>query len=245
MTIFEALLLLVGGASAGVVNAMAGGGSMLTVPLLVLAGVPGVAANGSNRVGILTSSVTTWVSFRRRGVTTSAPLTQFIAPAVAGALLGAYGIDALFDDAGFERFFGLLMIPIIILTIYKPKVAIDQDPWPKAVTVLVFFAIGIYAGAIQAGTGLLLLAALSRSGIDLVTANLIKVIFTLVVTAFVLPVYLWQGNVHWGPALILAAGLSAGGWIGARVAVHGGERWIRFAMIGAALALAVRLMFFA
>ncbi len=244
MTTFEAILLLLGGGFAGAVNAMAGGGSMLTVPLLVLAGVPGVAANGSNRVGILTSNITSLLSYRREGATVSPDrLTRVIPPALVGALVGAYGIGELTDES-FERVFGLLMIPLIVLTILKPKPKEDAQPWPLWVTLTVFFVIGIYAGAIQAGVGLVLLSALSRAGLDLVTANVVKVIFTLCATCIALPVFILQGNVRWGPAIILAIGLSIGGWVGARFAVRGGEKWIRAVMIAAALALAGRLLGF-
>jgi len=236
------LLLLVGGAVAGVINAMAGGGSTLTVPLLVLAGVPGVSANGSNRVGILTSNVSSLLSFRNQGVSVDpARLTPILGPALAGALVGAYGVSEITDDA-FERAFGLLIIPIVVLTIYKPRVRTDRPSWPVAVTIGIFFLIGIYAGAVQAGVGLVLLTALSRGGFDLVTANLVKVIFTLAATMIALPVFIIQGQVHWGPAIVLAIGLSIGGWVGARFAVKGGERWIRIVMVVAAVGLSGRLL---
>ncbi len=242
LELVDAILLLAGGAFAGAVNAMAGGGSMLTVPLLVLAGVPGVAANGSNRVGILTSNITSYLSFRREGVTIDmSRLAPIIPPALVGSMVGAFGISELTDES-FERAFGLLMIPLIILTIRKPRVNTEASPWPIAVTTAVFFVIGIYAGAVQAGVGLVLLAALSRSGLDLVTANVVKVIFTLCATLIALPIFIAQGNVRWGPAIVLAIGLSVGGWIGAKFAVRGGERWIRAVMIVAALALAGRLI---
>ncbi len=241
MTWFEAVLLLVGGGFAGAVNAMAGGGSMLTVPLLILAGVPGVVANGSNRVGILTSNITALISFRNEGVRVARNLLPIIGPAIVGSLVGAYGISELTDET-FERVFGLLMIPLIILTIFKPKVRERADHWPLPVTVAVFFLIGVYAGAIQAGVGLVLLSALSRSGLDLISANMIKVIFTICATCIALPVFIIQGNVRWGPALLLAVGLSVGGWVGAKFAVRGGEKWIRAVMIVAAIALAIRLI---
>jgi len=238
----DAILLLVGGAFAGIVNAMAGGGSMLTVPLLVVAGVPGVAANGSNRVGVLAAMVSTFTSFRREGKTVDPrSLTFIIPPAIVGSLFGAYGISQLTDGA-FERVFGLLMIPLIILTVNKPRPNLEASPWPTAVTVVVFFGIGIYAGAIQAGVGLVLLTALSRSGMDLVTANVVKVIFTFCATVIALPVFILQGDVRWGPAIVLAIGTSIGGWAGAKFAVRGGERWIRLVMIIAAVALALRLI---
>lgn len=244
MTALDAIILLAGGAFAGVVNAMAGGGSMLTVPLLVLAGVPGVAANGSNRVGILTSNLTTFLSFRREGKTVDPKsLTAIIPPALVGAAVGAYGISQLTDET-FERVFGLVMIPLIILTIIKPQVNTDAEDWPAALTAVVFFGIGIYAGAIQAGVGLVLLAALSRAGLDLVTANVVKVIFTFFATCIALPIFVLQGNVRWLPALVLALGLSVGGWIGAKLAVRGGEDRIRTVMLVAAIALALKLLGF-
>lgn len=242
MTGFEAVLLVVGGLFAGAVNAMAGGGSMLTVPLLVLAGVPGVAANGSNRVGVLAQSLSSVVSFRRQKVTVDVrSLVPILGPALVGSLIGAYGIGQ-FTDESFERLFGLLIIPLVILSVRKPRMSADAAPWPQSVTFIIFFLIGIYAGAIQAGVGLILLSALGRSGLDLVTANVVKLIFVVAATMIALPVFIVQGNVRWGPAILLAIGLSIGGWIGARLAVKGGEVWIRRVMIVAALALAARLL---
>lgn len=242
MSALDVLLLLVGGAAAGVINAMAGGGSALTVPLLVLAGVPGVAANGSNRVGIVTSTASSVLSFLREGIRVDLrSVLPVLAPAIFGAIVGAFGISELTDEE-FERFFGLLIVPIVILTIRKPQVREAPQPWPLALTLVVYFLIGIYGGAIQAGVGLLLVAALSRSGWDLVRANFIKVVFNLLTSSIALPIFIAQGNVRWGPAIALAIGLTVGGWLGARFAVRGGERWIRIVMIVAALALAGRLL---
>jgi uncharacterized membrane protein YfcA len=238
---WEAILLVVGGVAAGLINAVAGGGSSLTVPLLVLAGVPGNSANGSNRVGILTSNAAAATAFRRlgvRGLSRSAPV---LVPIIVGSLVGAFGITRLTDDA-FERVFGILMLPIIFLSIRKPKPKVDARPWSTGFTAAVFFAVGLYGGAVQAGVGLVMLAALTRAGYDLVTANNVKVVANLTLTAVALPVFIAQGKVEWIPALILAAGLTTGGWIGAHAAVRGGERFIRAAMVVAALLLASKLL---
>ncbi len=241
MVWWEAVLLVVGGTAAGVINAVAGGGSTLTVPLLVLAGVPGNSANGSNRVGILTSNAAAATAFRKlgvRGLSKSAPV---LGPIVAGSLIGALLITRLTDD-NFERVFGLLMLPIIFLSIRKPKVRVDAKPWPLTLTIAVFFAVGLYGGAVQAGVGLVMLAALTRAGYDLVTANNVKVVANLTLTGVVLPIFIAQGKVEWVPALILAAGLTAGGWIGAHAAVKGGERFIRAGMIVSAVILSGSLL---
>lgn len=241
MTIWEALLLVVGGLAAGVINTMAGGGSALTVPLLVLAGVPGNQANGSNRVGVLSASGAAVASFRRSGVDGLTGAAPVLAPTVVGSLIGSFGISQLADET-FETIFGYLLIPIIILTIFKPKPAEGAEPWSLLVTMAVFFCIGLYGGAFQAGVGLVMLAALTRAGFDLVTANSVKVLINLIVTVIALPVFILQGNVVWAPALVLAAGFLAGGWFGAKLAVKGGEKLVRIFMVGAALYLAGRLI---
>lgn len=238
---WEALLLVGGGLIAGVINAVAGGGSSLTVPLLVLAGVPGNDANGTNRVGVLTSTMAAAAAFRKLGVRGLSRSLPVMIPIVVGSLVGAFGITRLTDDA-FERVFGVVMLPIIILSIKKPKPKVGEEPWPLVVTVAVFLAVGLYGGAVQAGVGLLLLGALTRAGYDLVTANNVKIVATLVLTAVAMPVFIAQGKVDWVPAIILAAGFTAGGWIGAHAAVRGGERFIRAAMVVAAVLLASKLL---
>ena len=143
MTWWEALLLVVGGTFAGGINVIAGGGSTLTVPLLVLAGVPGNIANGSNRIGVLTSNAAATGSFRRLGVNGLAPAVPILIPVVFGSLTGSLAISRLTDDA-FETTFGLVMIPLIILSIRKPAFRSDAATWSRPVTIAVFFGIGIY-----------------------------------------------------------------------------------------------------
>ncbi|MEM9467873.1 MAG: sulfite exporter TauE/SafE family protein [Actinomycetota bacterium] len=238
---WEAVLLVVGGVFAGAINTVAGGGSMLTVPLLVLAGVPGNSANGSNRIGVMASNVSAAASFRRLGVDGLGHAVPVLLPVVLGSLVGSLAISRLTDDT-FETVFGLIMIPLIILSIRKPTFREDGARWSRPTTSAVFFAIGIYGGAIQAGIGLVLLAALTRAGYGLVVANSMKVIIIFAVTATAIPVFLAQGQIDWIPALILAVGFTVGGSLGAHVAVRGGERVIRAVMVVAALALAARLL---
>ncbi len=234
------LLLIVGGLAAGIINSMAGGGSLLTVPLLVVAGVPGGEANGSNRVGVLSQTAASVWSFRREGVSSIRRTVPLVVPVVFGSLIGAAVISQLSDEV-FERIFGLLMLPLLLMVFIRPRRA-DRPPWSTTKRWVVFLLVGLYSGAIQAGVGLIIVAVLDRSGVDLVTANAMKVFVIFCTTLVALPVFITSGQVDWVPALILAVGTSVGGVIGARVAVRGGERVVRPVLVIAVLALAGRML---
>ena len=242
MTATDALLLAGGGLAAGVVNTLAGGGSLLTVPLLVLTGLPGTVANGTNRIGVLLQNgVAAW-RFRREGVWDVASAKWEIAAVAAGAGVGALAI-AQVSDAFFERAFGIVMLALLVPTLRKP--APRGEPGaarPAVLRGLLFFGIGLYGGAFQAGVGILLVLALSYAGYDLVRANGLKVAINFCFTAIAVPVFVAAGQVAWGPALALAAGFSAGGEVGARLAVRGGEGLIRPVVAAAVAALAGRLL---
>ncbi|MDJ0867440.1 MAG: sulfite exporter TauE/SafE family protein [Myxococcota bacterium] len=239
----EAAILLAGGLAAGVVNTLAGGGSLLTVPLLVLVGLPGTLANGSNRVGVLIQNAVAAWRFRAEGVSGFHDALPVLVPVCAGSLLGAYGIARVTDET-FERLFGVLMLALLVPTLRRPAARADAPArtWSPAVRSITFLAIGLYGGAIQAGVGLVLVAALSRAGYDLVRANSIKVVVILVLTAIAVPVFVLAGQVAWAPAGVLAAGFALGGATGARIAVRGGERVIRPMLLLAVLALAGRMI---
>jgi uncharacterized membrane protein YfcA len=258
----DAALVSGGGVIAGVVNAMAGGGSLLTVPLLTLAGLPGGVANGTNRVGIWVQNVGSALSFRREGVSGVAHALPIMLPVLVGSLIGAVTVSQLADDT-FERLFGLLMIPLLILSLRPPRtrtraprpassvgaaatetVGDEYTPtaWPAWVSAAVFFAIGLYGGAFQAGVGLVITMALARSGIGLVLANAVKVILLLALTTVAVPVFIIEGQVDWPFAVVLSIGFGIGGALGARIAVRGGERVIRPVLVGAVMALALRMI---
>ena len=237
---WQAILLVVGGLVAGSINSIAGGGSLLTVPLLVLAGVPGNFANGSNRVGILTSNAAATAQFRALGVGSIRRSLPIVAPVMAGSVTGAYLVQFLTDES-FERVFGLLMIPLLFLSIRKPRPEREVH-WPRGLFTAVFFLIGAYGGAFQAGFGLIVIIALSLAGYDLVRANSVKVVINTANALVALPTFMLQGRVDWIPALILAAGFTVGGAGGARITVKGGAVVVRRVMIVAVIALSGRLL---
>ena len=241
MSVGEIALLLAGGVAAGVLNTLAGGGSLLTVPLLVLLGFPGSVANGTNRVGVLLQSLVAAVRFRGSGLLELRPLLPVLGPVLAGSLVGALAI-ARVADATFERLFGALMLVLLVPTLRRSRATTPGPGLGCVASALVFFALGLYGGALQAGVGILLVFALVYAGHDLLRANAIKVAVNAGLTCAAVPVFAAAGQIAWRPALVLAVGFAAGAELGVRLAVAGGERLIRPALVAGVVALAGRML---
>ncbi len=214
---------------------------MLTVPLLSLAGVAGTVANGTNRIAVLIQNLAGAYGFARRDVSDRARTVAVLVPVMVGALAGSLVASQIPDDL-FERLFGFLMFPLLVLTLRKPTPDAKSAPWPAWVTFGVFSAIGFYGGAVQAGVGLFLLLVLARSGFDLVTANAVKTILILAITIIAVPVFLYNDQIRWVPAFVLSVGMGLGGYVGANVAVDGGERVIRPVLTVVVVVLATRML---
>jgi len=244
MSAFDALALLVGGIAAGFINSMAGGGSLLTVPLLALVGVDGLNANGTNRVAVAIQNLTSAYGYARGGVLKAKAAIPLVIPAVVGGAIGSLAISEV-DDETFERIFGLLMIPLLVLVLVKPIGKGEAKPWPSWMASLALFGVGVYAGAIQAGVGLMLLFLLARMGNDLISANATKTLIILAVTALVaVPIFASKGEVSLLPAIVLSAGTGIGGYVGARSAVSAGERIVKPVLVVAVVALSGRMLGF-
>ena len=242
MTVADATILLAGGLAAGVVNTLAGGGSLISVPVLVLVGLPATVANGTNRIGVFVQSLTAALRFRAHGVSGLEGALRIGLPVCLGSLIGAYTVARLSDEV-FQRLFGAVMLIDLIPMLRRPRPRPEgARPWPRALAFAAFVAIGLYGGAVQAGVGLLLVGALSHAGYDLVRANSIKVAVNVALTAFAIPIFVAAGQVSWLHAAVVALGFSAGGALGAGLAVRGGERVLRPAIVVAIVALAGRML---
>ncbi len=213
--------------------------------LLVLVGVPGGLANGTNRVGILVQNVAATWRFRAEGVSGIRGALPLLLPVALGSVIGAYAITTV-SDAVFERVFGVLMVLLLVPVLWNSHPRERPDPatprWPAGVTFAAFFAIGVYGGAFQGGVGIPLVFALSYAGHDLVRANSIKVVIILVLVATAVPVFWAKQQIDWPAAASLSAGFLGGGALGARLAVRGGERLIRPVLAVTVLALAGRML---
>jgi len=199
-------------------------------------------------VAIMLQNVTAVAGFRSSGHFEPALGLQLGLPALAGALVGAR-IAVDISDGVFNAVLAGVMVLVLASIFLKPKPASGRAEETQPLTgsrrillTVIFFAIGMYGGFIQAGVGFLIISSLIfLSGYDLVRINAIKVAVILVYTIAALTVFLLGGKVEWGPGLTLAVGNSAGAWLGARFSVAGGEAWIRVILVIAVLVMAVRV----
>lgn len=239
------VLLVLAGLFAGIVNTLAGGGSLLTLPALMeVGGLPVHLANGTNRVGILLGGVSAVGTFRRSGLFEGGMGASTVVPALIGAVAGAQASLALDEDL-FRKVVGVLLLAMLGLLLAQPATWFEEAR-PKAAwpwRVLGFLAIGFYGGFLQAGVGLfLILGYVGLDGQDLVRANARKVALVLLYTVPALAAFVLQDAVAWAPGLALGVGSLAGGWLGARFTVSWGARWIRVALIGVVVISAARML---
>jgi uncharacterized membrane protein YfcA len=233
------------GLIAGFVNVMAGGGSLLTLPVLIFLGLPVATANGTNRFAILVQNVAAVGSFRRQGYADFRTGARFALATVPGAIAGAW-LAVRVDETTFRAILaGVLVLAVVGLLFPARRGGAAGVPsgTVRALALLAFFGIGFYGGFIQAGVGFLIMLVLHQLlGLDLVRTNMHKVLVVLVFSVPALVVFVVTANVAWTTAGALAVGNASGALVATRVAVRGGERPIRIVVGIALLAMAVRLL---
>lgn len=244
----NSLLLFLVGLVAGTLNVIAGGGSLLSLPVMIFLGLPPTVANGTNRVAILLQNVGASWSFHRRGLVSKEWLLLTVPPAVVGAVLGTVAAVQI-GELEFQRTLAVILVVAAAWQIWNPiKLHADGNAdLPEGMRrwafVTAFFLIGVYGGFIQAGIGFLLLAATSAAGFNLIRGNALKVVVVLGFTPLALVLFAWNGKVDWAMGFALAAGNFLGGLAGVHLQVLKGHTWVRGVVTLVIVIFAIRLLF--
>lgn len=244
MTLFEGLVLIIAGAAAGFVNALAGGGSAITIPILTeMVGI--TTANGTNRIAILLANLTAIAGYQKGEAIPWRRVGVLIIPTVLGAAVGAWISTVTPPDVLRAVFAGVFLL-IAASVLLRPsrwleeREAVLHEPWRS----IVFFGIGFYGGFVQAGVGFLLLAGLVLgAGMNLVNGNAAKVVLVAAYSPLAILLFARASQVDLAVGAVLAVGQMSGAWAGSRLAVLKGAAWIRWVLVAAALVAAVRLAF--
>jgi uncharacterized membrane protein YfcA len=220
---------------AGYVNTLAGSGSLITLPVLILLGLPANVANGTNRVGLLAQNLVSVTTFRRRKALSFEGSARLVLPAVVGAVLGA-ALAVDLDEALLNRTIGILMLVMLVVMLIRPRRWLEAHADGSSIAygwqLPLYFALGVYCGFIQAGAGIFLLAGLVLgSGFDLIRGNAMKNLIVLIVTLAALAVFVANDQVHWGLGLLLASGNAVGAWLAARMALARGAGFVRYVLM--------------
>jgi uncharacterized protein len=222
-------VLFVVGFVAAVINVLAGGGSFLTLPLLIFLGLPAGIANGTNRVGVLAQNVTSVFGFHRHEVLPLRWALCVSVPAVVGAAIGVWAALHV-PDIAFKRILSLVMLAMTFGTLLHRSIrgvprTEPQSPWHWTM-VLGFFVTGVYGGFLQAGIGFLAVAMTSLAGLDMVRGAAVKVFTIMLLTVLSLAVFAGTGHVNWPAGIALGLGNVVGGVAGVRIAIFKGHKWL-------------------
>ena len=246
--LWQAGLLVAVGIAAGFLNVMAGGGSLLTVPVMVFMGLPGPVANGTNRIAILAQNITAIATFARRGFKDfrlSLTLAACSLPgAIAGALLGIQ-----LHGVWFNRALALIMVGVMLVMYFDKRTAQDSETYQPTGRQLLhghllMVVVGFWGGFIQLGVGFIIMPVLNRvMGLDLVRTNMHKVFIVAVYTIVALVIFASQVELVWMIGIALAVGNSIGGYLGTHFAISGGERMIRRVLNVILIIFIIKLLF--
>lgn len=247
MDLLPLLGLFAIGVVAGLINTLAGAGSLLTLPALMAFGLPATEANATNRVAVLLQSVAAAARYRQAGVLTLSAGRWLVGPLILGAVAGAW-ISVDLDEVLFRRIIGVVMVLMLGVILARPQRWLEgrEGPPPRHLVwsaPLVFFGVGLYGGFLQAGVGVFLLAAIVWSrGQDLVRSNALKVVLVGAYTLPALLLFLWFDLVVWIPGLVMGLGGVLGALLGAQSSMRFGAPFLRWVLIVVVVVSASKLL---
>lgn len=221
---FDTLLLVFAGLAAGMLNAIAGGGTFISFPALVWVGVPPVMANATATLTALPGYLSSAWAYRRDMQTQEPlPISVLLVIAAIGGLAGA-GLLLITTQETFSALVPWLLLLGTLVFGFGPhamKYLRQTGKPPKSLAAAVLFAVSVYGGYFNGGLGIMLLAAFGLMGMtNLHGMNGLKNIVSALLSVVSVAAYAVAGLIAWEAALVLALAQLGGGYIGARLAMR-------------------------
>lgn len=244
----ELILLVITGVATGFLNVMAGGGSMLSVPIMIFLGVPGTVANGTNRIAILPQNISAVWAFYRKGFSNFKLSLSLGACTIPGTLIGASVASRVSNDQ-FNVLLAIIMMVVLIVMAIPQAKTIENNQSPNRQRLIAGHAlmvlIGFWGGFIHIGVGFLLMPVLNRvMQLDLITTNAHKVFIVLCYTIVALAVFASELELVWKYGIALGIGTWIGAWIAANMQVKKGIGAIKVTLNIVIVAFILKLLFF-
>ena len=236
MRLFPWLVMFCAAFSAGAINAIAGGGTLLTFPVLIWLGLDPKVANGTSTVALWPGLFGGLFGYRKELENSSTILIRLGATSVIGGAFGAW-LLIWTPSPLFAALVPFLILFATVLFMVQGEMnkrlrlgSIDQNPtglWWTGAIVFQFFS-AMYGGYFGAGNGILMLAAMGLLGMnELHRANGIKNFLGICINSVAVLSFSLAGLVVWHDALVMACGALIGGYFGASMAVRVGQTWVR------------------
>lgn len=241
----DASILFVAAFLAGALNAVAGGGSFLTLPALVFAGVPPLAANATGTLALLPGYLSGAWALRDdmeklRGFSLPILSIASLIGGTLGALLLLWTPAPVFDIV-----IPWLLLAATLLFALAPGFITAQSTSraSKRLVIAVVLAVAIYGGYFNGGLGILLLAAFGALGVgNINAANGLKNLVSALLTAIAVLVYIAGGLIYWPEAVWMMVGATSGGYAGARASRRVPVKYLRWCIVAAGAVMS--LVFF-
>ncbi len=239
-------LLILAALLAGFIDSIAGGGGLITVPALLLSGMPPVTALGTNKLQSLFGSGSATYAYAAKGHVHPRRLFKSALLSAVGSALGAY-IATIVSSDWLRAFLPILMIAIALYFLFKPNIS-DEDRAERMTPILfaatMVPAIGFYDGIFGPGTGsffMLAFVTLAGHGLLKATAHTKLLNFASNIGAFV--IFAASGAIDWKTGILMGAAQFVGGRTGAHFAMRNGSKVIKPLLVTVCIALAVKLLF--
>ncbi len=248
---FSRMLMLLGaGALAGAMNSIAGGGTIVTFPSLILSGLSSIVANATSTIALLPGTISSVVGYRRNIPAVRRWLRLFAPVSLVGGLIGGVLLvqtpSAVFDHlVPFLILFAtiLFMANTTVARFFRPGAAEPSSRWLFGATIFQF-GVALYGGYFGAGIGILMLASLGMLGFkDVHEMNTVKTILGFLINIVAAVYFIISGIVNWSAAGIMAVGTIAGGFSGAHFAQKVEQRTVRWIITGIGLALSAMMFY--
>ncbi len=254
MSLTDVLVLLGAGITAGLMNAVAGGGTLVTFPSLLLAGLSSIDANATSTVALLPGTAASLAGYRRNIPVVSRWLRLFSPVSLAGGFLGGVLLVQT-PTSVFDRLVPFLILFATILfmarasfsKLIRPAAtapeAGSERAWIRGA--LIFqFGVGLYGGYFGAGIGILMLASLGMLGFrDVHEMNTVKAVLGFLINVVAAAYFIWMGLIHWGAAAVVTAGAITGGYGGAHFAQRISQGKVRALITGIGLAISAAMFY--
>ncbi|HEU4388561.1 MAG TPA: sulfite exporter TauE/SafE family protein [Blastocatellia bacterium] len=249
LTIYQAIVIFAAGFCAGMINSVAGGGTLISFPALIWIGRDPIVANATNTLSLWPGSLAGMLGFRRELSGSKQWIVALIVPSIAGAVAGAVLLLHTPSSTFAAIVPYLILIATLLLAVQEPitRRINSQTGGPQSrrwwiVAILFQFAVAVYGGYFGAGIGILMLAALGLMGLtDIHRMNALKNLFALCINGVAAIYFAGSGAVRWSDSVLVAAGSVAGGFGGSRLARKLGRKFVRRTIILIGLGMALSL----